>query len=258
MAGSMEGQVAIVTGAGSGIGHASALALAREGAAVVVADVNVEGGERTVAAISSASGTAVFQKADISVEADVKALVERAVDGFGRLDYAHNNAGVQGALGATAECSLEDWERVVAVNLTGTWLCMKYEIAHMAADGGGAIVNTASTFGLVGTVGLPGYVATKHAIVGLTKAAALEYAEAGIRINAVCPGVIDTPLLGTLLNELTGGHPEKAAEQFVAGEPMRRMGKPAEIAEAVLWLCSPAASFVTGIAMPVDGGWTTQ
>jgi NAD(P)-dependent dehydrogenase (short-subunit alcohol dehydrogenase family) len=186
------------------------------------------------------------------------ALVDRAVDEFGRLDCAHNNAGVQGALAPTAEYALEDWERVVAVNLTGTWLCMKYELARMAAAGGGAIVNTASTFGLVGTVDLPGYVATKHAIVGLTRAAALEYAEAGIRINAVCPGVIDTPLLATLLDELTDGHPEQAAEQFVAGEPMKRMGKPAEIAEAVLWLCSPAASFVTGLAMPVDGGWTTQ
>jgi NAD(P)-dependent dehydrogenase (short-subunit alcohol dehydrogenase family) len=258
MAGAMEGKAAIVTGGGSGIGRASALALAREGAAVVVADVNVEGGERTVAAISSACGQAVFQKADISVEADVMALVDRAVDEFGRLDCAHNNAGVQGALAPTAEYALEDWERVVAVNLTGTWLCMKYELARMAAAGGGAIVNTASTFGLVGTVGLPGYVATKHAIVGLTRAAALEYAEAGIRINAVCPGVIDTPLLATLLDELTDGHPEQAAEQFVAGEPMKRMGKPAEIAEAVLWLCSPAASFVTGLAMPVDGGWTTQ
>lgn len=258
MAAALDGKVAVVTGAASGIGRASACALADAGAQVVVSDVDVAGGDQTVDQIRQAGGDALFVAADVSDEAAVLDLLARTIERYGRLDCAHNNAGVAGGLGPTADYPRDAWDRILAVNLTGTWLCMKHEIPRMLESGGGAIVNTASTFGLAGVPGMCGYVATKHAVAGLTKAAALEYAQQGIRINAVCPGVIHTPLLDRLLDDVSGGQPEVAAAHFVAGEPIGRMGQPDEIAAAVVWLCSDAASFVTGLPMPVDGGWLAQ
>lgn len=253
MPGLLDGKVALVTGAGSGIGRASAMAFAREGAKVVVSDVVVEGGEQTVRMIQEAGGEAVFVNADVSKAAEVEALVNSAVETYGRLDCAHNNAGIEGAMASTVDCTEETWERTININLKGVWLGMKHEIPRMIEGGGGAIVNTASVAGLVGFQGLPAYVASKHGVVGLTRTAALEYAQQGIRVNAVCPGVIRTPMVERIL----GGDPEAEA-QFTALEPVGRMGKPEEIAEAVVWMCSDAASFVTGHAMAVDGGLVAQ
>ena len=251
MASLVAGKVALVTGGGSGIGRASALTFAREGAKVVVADVVVEGGEETVRLIQQRGGEAIFVKTDVSRAAEVEALVARAVQTYGRLDCAHNNAGIEGAAATTIDYAEDAWERVIAINLKGVWLCMKYEIPHLLKQGGGAIVNTASTAGLVGYRGGAAYVASKHGVVGLTKTAALEYTKAGVRVNAVCPGAIDTPMMG----RITGHRPQRA-ERMAASEPVGRMGRPEEIAEAVVWLCSEAASFVTGHAMAVDGGIT--
>jgi len=253
MAGSLEGKVALVTGAGSGIGRAAALAFAREGAKVVVADVVAEGGKETVGLIEQAGGKALFVEGDVSASASAEAMVRTAVEQYGRLDCGFNNAGIEGAQAPTAECTEDNWDRVLSINLKGVWLCMKHEIAHMLAHGGGAIVNTASVAGLVGFPNIPAYNASKGGVIQLTKTAALEYAKEGIRVNAVCPGVIRTPMVERFL----GGSAEAEA-QFVALEPVGRMGTPEEVAEAVVWLCSDAASFVTGHAMPVDGGLVAQ
>jgi NAD(P)-dependent dehydrogenase (short-subunit alcohol dehydrogenase family) len=253
MAGRVDGKVALVTGAGSGIGRATALVFAREGAKVVVADVVVDGGEETVRQIKAAGGEAIFVKADMAKAAEVEAMVQKAVTTYGRLDCAHNNAGIEGATGRTADYREEDWDRVIRVNLTGVWFCMKYEISQMLKQGGGAIVNTASDAGLLGVPQMPAYVASKHGVVGLTKTAALEYAKSGIRVNAVCPGVIKTPMVERITGQRAG-----RAERMAAVEPVGRMGKPEEIAEAVVWLCSEAASFVTGLPMSVDGGIAAQ
>jgi NAD(P)-dependent dehydrogenase (short-subunit alcohol dehydrogenase family) len=253
MAGLVNGKIALVTGAGSGIGRATALVFAREGAKVVVADVVVDGGEETVRQIKAAGGEAIFTKADMAKAAEVEAMVQKAVATYGRLDCAHNNAGIEGATGRTADYREEDWDRVISINLTGVWFCMKYEIAQMLKQGGGAIVNTASDAGLLGVPQMPAYVASKHGVVGLTKTAALEYAKSGIRVNAVCPGVIKTPMVERITGQRAG-----RAERMAAAEPVGRMGKPEEIAEAVVWLCSEAASFVTGLPMPVDGGIAAQ
>jgi NAD(P)-dependent dehydrogenase (short-subunit alcohol dehydrogenase family) len=250
MAGELEGKIALVTGAGSGIGRASALAFAAAGAQVTVSDVVVEGGEETVAQIKAAGGEATFISADVSQRADVEALIRQTVKTYGRLDCAHNNAGIEGDMAPTADCTEANWDRTIAINLKGVWLCMKYEIPQMLEQGGGLIVNTSSVAGLVGFVNLPAYVATKHGVAGLTRTAAVEYAQRGIRVNAVCPGVIHTPMV----DRIVGGDVEAAA-QFTALEPVGRMGLPAEVAQAVVWLCSDAASFVTGVAMPVDGGF---
>jgi NAD(P)-dependent dehydrogenase (short-subunit alcohol dehydrogenase family) len=247
-----EGKVALVTGAASGIGRASALAFAREGAKTVVADVLVEGGEETVRMIKEAGGDALLVRTDVSKSAEVEGLMQKIVETYGRLDYAHNNAGIAGADAPTADCTEENWDHTIAINLKGVWLCMKYEIPQMLKQGGGAIVNTASTAGLVGLEGSPAYCASKGGVVQLTRAAALDYAKAGIRVNAVCPGVIRTPMVEPLV-----GDPEAEAG-LIAVEPIGRMGKPEEVAEAVVWLCSDAASFVTGTAMPVDGGLVAQ
>jgi len=257
VAGQLDQKVALVTGGASGIGRATALAFAREGARVVVSDVTVVGGEETVQMIQAAGGTAMFVKADVSQENEVESMVKLAVETYGRLDCAFNNAGIQGDLAQTAECSEENWHRIIAINLTGVWLCMKHAIPFMVQRGSGAIVNTASNFGLVGSNGMPAYAASKHGVLGLTKTAALEYAKAGIRINAVCPGPTQTPLVDNVLRQ----QPQRA-DQIVAAilarEPVGRMGRPEEIAEAVVWLCSEAASFVTGIALAVDGGYVAQ
>ena len=253
MASLVTGKVALVTGASSGIGRASALAFAREGAKVVVADVSVEGGEETVRLIQQKGGEAVFVKTDVAQAAEVEALIAKAVATYGRLDCAYNNAGIEGSAATTTDYAEEPWDRVIAINLKGVWLCMKYEIPQMLKQGGGAIVNTSSAAGLVGARGGAAYVASKHGVIGLTKTAALEYAKAGVRVNAICPGAIDTPMM-----ERITGHRLQRAERMAAVEPVGRMGRPEEIAEAVVWSCSEVALFVTGHAMVVDGGMTAQ
>lgn len=253
MAGRLEGKVALITGGSSGIGRATAALFAREGARVAVADVGVEGGEQTVNTIRDAGGEAVFVRADVSHAGEVQAAVERVIATYGRLDCAHNNAGIAGRFTATADSLEEDWDRIIRVNLKGVWLCMKYEIPRMLERGGGAIVNTASVAGLGGARRLSAYAASKHGVVGLTKTAALEYAPAGIRINAVCPGWIRT----AMVEGAFGAHPGLEA-QISVSEPIGRIGNPEEVAAAVVWLCSGAASFVTGHAMVVDGGLVAQ
>lgn len=243
-----DGKVALVTGASGGIGRATALGFAASGASVVVSDVNDAGGEETVALIAAAGGKAVFQHCNVADPAEVKALVARAVSEYGRLDYAHNNAGINN-LGAD-EYEDEVWDRAVGINLSGVMYCMREEAAVMLSNGGGAIVNTASINGLVGNGAQPGYTATKHGVVGLTRHGALRWAKAGIRVNAVCPGVIETPMTAPL-----AANPEM--RKVLDGlTPMGRMGQAEEIASAVLWLCSDQASFVTGHPLVVDGGAT--
>ncbi|TCN29262.1 NAD(P)-dependent dehydrogenase (short-subunit alcohol dehydrogenase family) [Kribbella orskensis] len=253
MSGTLEGKVVLVTGGGSGIGRASALALAREGADVVVTDVVDEGGNETLRLIEEAGGKGLFVRGDVAAAADVQRIIGEVEAHYGRLDCAFNNAGIEGAQAPTAECTEENWDRVLTVNLKGVWLCMKYEIPLMLKQHKGSIVNTASVAGLVGFPNIPAYNASKGGVIQLTKTAALEYAEDGIRVNAVCPGVIRTPMIERFI----GGSAEAEA-QFVAMEPVGRMGTPEEIAEAVVWLCSDAASFVTGDALPVDGGLVAQ
>lgn len=253
MGGSLEGKIALVTGAGSGIGRAAALAFAREGAKVVVADIVADGGKETLRLIEEGGGKGFFIEGDVSSSTDVQTIVQAAVETYGRLDCAFNNAGIEGAQAPTAECTEENWDRVLTINLKGAWLCMKHEIPIMLEQGGGAIVNTASVAGLVGFPNISAYNASKGGVIQLTKTAALEYAKDGIRVNAVCPGVIRTPMI-----ERFFGESPEAEAQFVAMEPVGRMGLPEEIAEAVIWLCSDAASFVTGHAMVVDGGLVAQ
>jgi NAD(P)-dependent dehydrogenase (short-subunit alcohol dehydrogenase family) len=248
-----EGKAALVTGTSSGIGRATALAFAREGARVAALDHDAAGGEETVRLIKQAGGEAAAIACDVSKPAQIAQAVSRAVKAFGRLDCAYNHAGVEGATGFTADCAEENWDRVVGINLKGVWLCMKAEIAEMLKGGGGAIVNCSSIAGLVGFEGLPAYVASKHGVLGLTKTAALEYATKGIRVNAVCPGVIQTPMI----ERLTKNDP-KAYAALLASEPVARVGRPEEIAESVLWLCSDAASFVTGHPLVADGGWVAR
>ena len=253
MAGRVAGKVALVTGGSSGIGRATAQIFAREGAKVVVADVVVAGGEETVQLIKAAGGEAIFVKVDVAQPTDVEAMVKKAVEIYGRLDCAFNNAGIEGALQPTIEYDVTVWDRVFSINLRGLWLCMKAEIRQMLSQGGGAIVNTASAAGLVAVPGMSAYVAAKHGVVGLTKTAALEYAKAGIRVNAVCPGGVDTPMVQRVFSN----NPQ-FAEAAASAEPVGRLAQPAEIGEAVVWLCSDSASFVTGLPMAVDGGMVAQ
>ena len=256
MTAQFEDRVALVTGGGSGIGRASALLFARRGAKVVIADVDESGGGETVGLIERAGGEAIYVRTDVSSASDVENMVGQTVRHFGRVDFGFNNAAdVQAhldAIGPTHEYPEDNWDRVIAVNLKGVWLSMKYEIRQMLEGGGGAIVNTASALGLVGVENLSGYVASKHGVVGLTRTAALEYARRGIRVNAVCPGYVHTPMIQSRLDD-----PESQA-RLMAKEPIGRVGRPEEIAEAVIWLCSESASFVTGHAMAVDGGWTAE
>jgi NAD(P)-dependent dehydrogenase (short-subunit alcohol dehydrogenase family) len=257
MPGRVEGKVALVTGGASGIGRATALTFAREGAKLVIADLNEDGGQQAVHLIKKNGGEAIFVKTDVTQAMAVEALISKAIETYGRLDCAHNNAGISGAgisgdlRMLTAEYPEERWHQVIAINLTGVWLCMKYEIPQMLYQGGGAIVNTASVAGLVGSAGLSAYVASKHGVVGLTKTAALEYAQQGIRINGVCPGLIQTPMTASALRD-------PALQAQITARPMGRVGNPEEVAEVVVWLCSDAASFVTGHTMTVDGGMVAQ
>ncbi|HET7279850.1 MAG TPA: SDR family oxidoreductase [Dermatophilaceae bacterium] len=253
MSGMLAGKVVLVTGGGSGIGRASALALAREGADVVVSDVVEEGGNETLRLLEEAGGKGLFIRGDVADATDVQRIIEEVEAHYGRLDCAFNNAGIEGIQAPTADCTEENWDRVLRVNLKGTWLCMKYEIPLMLKQHRGSIVNTASVAGLVGFPGIVAYNASKGGVIQLTKTAALEYATEGIRVNAVCPGVIRTPMVERFL----GGSAEAEAA-FVAMEPVGRMGTPEEIADAVVWLLSDASSFVTGDALPVDGGLVAQ
>ncbi|WP_121356314.1 SDR family oxidoreductase [Flavisolibacter nicotianae] len=245
-----QNKIALVTGGSFGIGRATAVAFAQRGARVVIADWKEDPDGLTLQQIREAGSEGLFVKTDIAKTADVKALFEKIMAIDGRIDYAFNNAGIEGEMAPVHECTEENWDRTIAINLKGTWLCMKEEIARMRKQGGGVIVNCASIAGLGGFANLPAYVASKHAVVGLTKTAALENATAGIRVCTVCPGVIRTPMI----DRVTRGDPE-VEKQYTAMEPMGRMGRPEEIAETVVWLCSEAASFVTGISMAVDGGF---
>ncbi|HZP44375.1 MAG TPA: SDR family oxidoreductase [Candidatus Binataceae bacterium] len=251
MAGILDRKVALITGAGSGIGQATARIFAREGARLVLADVVEEGGNRTLKMVQDLGAEGIFVRCDVSRGSDVEGAVAQAVATFGRLDCAFNNAGIEGQGGDTHLCSEENWNRVIAINLTGVWLCMKAEIAQMLKQGGGgAIVNTSSGAGLAGVPHMPAYVASKHGVAGLTRAAAIEYGKHGIRINAVCPGPIRTPMTGRMFEK----RPDME-QKMARAEPLRRMGEPGEIGEAVAWLCSDHASYVTGLPMPVDGGF---
>ena len=249
MAESLTNKVALVTGGASGIGQATVLLFVREGAQVVIADVQVSAGNATIDQVRQAGGEGTFVECDVSEAAQVEALVDRCVQIYGRLDCAFNNAGILGEMGKTADCTEENYDRLMAVNLKGIWLCMKYEIQQMLKQGAGVIVNTGSNAGMKGQPNLPVYGAGKAGIVQLTKTAALEYVRSGIRINCVNPGLIWTPLV----QRQTADNPD-AVEKFTEEQPIGRLGEPEEVAEAVVWLCSDAASFVTGHPMNVDGG----
>jgi len=245
-----ENKVALVTGGSFGIGRAAAIAFAQRGARVVIADYIEDKQHETMNLIKKAGSEGLFVLCDVSKSNEVKAMIENVIAKFGRLDFAFNNAGIEGAMGNVQDCTEENWDRTISINLKGIWLCMKYEIPQMLKQGKGAIVNCASVAGLIGFPGLPAYVASKHAVAGLTKTAALENTKQNIRVNAVCPGVIHT----SMIDRITGK--DKVVEkQYIDMEPIGRMGKPEEVAEAVMWLCSDNASFVTGTTLPVDGGW---
>lgn len=244
-------KVVIVTGGSFGIGRSAAIAFAKKGAKITIADC-IEDSE-TLSHIKAFGGEAIFVKCNVSNAEEVKAMVEKTVSTFGGLDYAFNNAGTEGTSAITHECTEEIWGKVIDVNLKGVWLCMKYEIEYMLKQGKGAIVNNASIAGLGGFQGAPAYVASKHGVIGLTKTAALEYAKSGIRVNAVCPGIIKTDMIDRVT-----GKDKEIEKMFEGMEPVGRMGQPEEVAEVTVWLCSDAASFITGDAIAVDGGWSAQ
>lgn len=249
-----SGKVAFVTGAASGIGREAALAFAREGASVACADVSEQGNQETARMIEEEGGRALAVRCDVTQGEDVKSALAKTIEAFGRLDFAFNNAGIEPRKPApTAEYDEEEWDQIIDINLRGVFLCMKHEIPLILKQGGGAIVNTSSGAGVIGIKGSPAYTAAKHGVIGLTRAAALDYAAQNLRINAICPGYIDTPMMG----RFTGGTPAGRAK-VVAEEPAGRMGRPEEIAAGVLWLCSEGAAFMVGHAMVVDGGQTVQ
>ncbi len=248
-----ENKVSLVTGGAAGIGKAIALSFAKEGAKVVVSDVNVEKGEETVRLIKETGSEAIFIKADVSKSSDVENLILKTVDTYGSLDFAVNNAGVEGNQAPTSESTEENWDFIINVNLKGTWLCMRSEISQMLKQQRGVIVNISSIAGVVGFQGLTAYSASKGGVNQLTKAAALEYAQSGIRINSICPGVVRTEMVDRIISKNTD-----MEEALIAGTPLGRIGKPEEIASAVIWLCSDDASFVIGHPMVIDGGWVAQ
>ncbi|MCM3758390.1 glucose 1-dehydrogenase [Sporosarcina aquimarina] len=249
----MTDKVGIVTAAGSGLGRASALAFAEEGAKVVVSDINEEAGKETVKQITEAGGDAIFVRCNVAEEQDVMELVKQTVEHYGRLDWAHNNAGIGAPSMPIAETKTEDWDRCVQITQTSLYYSLKHQIPAMLTSGGGAIVNTASTSGLLGSENLATYSAAKWAVNGLTKSVALEYAKKGIRVNSICPGMTLTPAVEAWAKEV----PEQA--KFVENDiPLGRMGRPEEQAQAALWLCSDKASYITGVNLAVDGGQTAK
>lgn len=247
----LEGKVAIVTGGGSGIGQSTALAFARERVKVIVSDVDEQGGNETVRLIEAQGGEARFVRADVSKPAEVEQLVRATVEAFGALHFACNNAGIGGPAAPTGEYPIDGWEQVIAINLSGVFYCMRYQIPEMLKAGGGVIVNMASILGTVGYAQSPAYVAAKHGVVGLTKTAALEYSSQGIRVSAVCPAFIRTPLIEENLAQ-------DVRDYLVTQHPVGRLGEPEEVAELVVWLCSDAASFIMGSPILVDGGYVAQ
>lgn len=251
MSTTFAGKVALVTGGGAGIGRATALAFAQAGARVAIVDIVEEAGREVVAAITAAGGEAMFIRADVVNAAEVEAMVARTVEAYGKIDCAFNNAGIEEEHMRLAECSEATFDRIMAINVKGVWLALKYELAAMLRSGGGAIVNTASVAGLVAAPKMAAYCASKHAVLGLTKSAAIEYARKNIRVNAVCPGVIRTPMYERALQV-----DPKGTAQVAQMHPIGRVGEPEEVAAVVLWLCSDAAGFVTGHAHTVDGGLT--
>jgi NAD(P)-dependent dehydrogenase (short-subunit alcohol dehydrogenase family) len=248
--GALEGKVALVTGASAGIGRASATIFAREGAAVVVADIDEAGGRESVEIIEAAGGQASFVRTDVAEQADVEAMVRHAVDTYGGLDCAHNNAGIAAPMVPLADYPDDGWHRTLAVMLTGVYYCLKAEIPRMLERGGGAIVNTASGVGLVGYPAQAAYTASKHGVLGLTKVAALDYGSQGVLVNAICPGTASTPMVAEAVRQ------DPAIDSYLKTlHPIGRIGTAEEIGEAAVWLCTPAASFVLGVALPVDGGY---
>jgi NAD(P)-dependent dehydrogenase (short-subunit alcohol dehydrogenase family) len=248
--GRLEGKVALVTGGTSGIGRDTAILFAKAGAKVVVAGRREAEGQETIELVRAAGGDGLFLKADVSKASEVEALIKNAAERFGRLDAAFNNAGIEGVWAPIIRQTEEDWDRTIDINLKGVWLCLKYEIRQMLKQGGGgAIVNMASIIGLIGSAGVAAYSASKHGVIGLTKTAALENAKSGIRINAVCPGFIETPMADRIFRA------PAAHKYFLSCHPIGRFGKPTEIAEAVVWMCSDRASFMTGQSLVLDGGF---
>ena len=248
----LKNKVALITGGASGIGRATVQVFAREGAKIVLADMDTTQGEETAHEISKSGGEAIFVKTDVSKSAEVESLVQKTVDTYGQLDCAFNNAGIFGRSALLADFTEEDWDQLIDINLKGVWLCMKYEIPHMLKRGG-AIVNASSVSGLVGSKSSPLYAASKHGVTGLTRTAALQYADKNIRVNCTCPGAIHTPMLEHIFS-----HNPANREKYTAAAPLGRLAKPEEVAEAVAWLCSDASGYITGVALPVDGGWVAQ
>lgn len=248
-----KGKVALVTGGKGGMGFATAEAFARSGAAVVLGDIDAAAIQQAAAKLTAAGHRAIGMACDVSDEAQAAALVKHAVDAFGRLDFAYNNAGIQAPPTDAADESAEDYDKVQAVNLRGIWTCMKHELKQMREQGAGAIVNCSSLGGIVGLPQRGAYHASKHGVIGLTRSAALEYAPRGVRINAICPGVIETPMVADMIKTQ-----KEAMDEFLKLQPIGRLGTAEEMAQTVLWLCSPGASFVVGVALPVDGGFTAH